>query len=538
MREIQALRRLNLHPNIIQLEEVIFDAKYGILSLCFEIMDHNLYDVLSKKGAPPFSENKTKWIMFQVGKALEFVHGKGVFHRDIKPENILVRGDIHAVPEIFPSPDASSLYHDTTSFPVVKLADFGSCRGISSRMPYTEYIATRWYRSPECLLFDGIYSYKMDIWGAGCVLYELLTRTPLFAGDNELDQLHRIHEVFGTPSDRLLKSMVAAGTKAMLVAPNGQRNTKAAGHLIKGIWKHTFSFPLIKGYGIRDAFAPHIVNGASKSPLPLKCTHPESCFPGLSDNCLNILELLLQYDPDARPSVRHIMKHPWLKECRDVELFESELLHASVFSPILKTASTLAHQAVEHTVLSLPRTSELPKIVKTFKNQNIEVDASYNTVIERKVDGNGEMIVISPNLVKPSSLPGMELAQSSSNIENEFRNLTITSPTWMSQPQVKKEPLKRQISLLRESSLSKKKPSMKILKSPVKSSAPVLSPKINKAASQSYVVVSTEPADHGQINNSRVPRLSKPTQVENIELLLSNNDKILAKSKAISTSNL
>ncbi|KAJ1328354.1 hypothetical protein BSLG_010086 [Batrachochytrium salamandrivorans] len=68
---------------------------------------------------------------------------KGIFHRDIKPENILIKGSI------------------------IKLADFGSCRGIHSKQPYTEYIATRWYRSPECLLCDGMYSFKMDIWGAG-----------------------------------------------------------------------------------------------------------------------------------------------------------------------------------------------------------------------------------------------------------------------------------------------------------------------------------------------------------------------------------
>ena len=44
----------------------------------------------------------------------------------------------------------------------VKLADFGSCRGIYSRQPYTEYISTRWYRAPECLLTDGYYNHKVS----------------------------------------------------------------------------------------------------------------------------------------------------------------------------------------------------------------------------------------------------------------------------------------------------------------------------------------------------------------------------------------
>lgn len=69
----------------------------------------------------------------------------------------------------------------------VKLADLGSCRGLYSKPPFTEYISTRWYRAPECLLTDGYYGYKMDIWGAGCVFFEVLSLFPLFPGNNELD---------------------------------------------------------------------------------------------------------------------------------------------------------------------------------------------------------------------------------------------------------------------------------------------------------------------------------------------------------------
>ena len=69
--------------------------------------------------------------------------------RDIKPENILIIDEC------------------------LKLADFGSCRGIYSKQPYTEYISTRWYRAPECLLTDGYYTQKMDMWGVGCVFFEV-----------------------------------------------------------------------------------------------------------------------------------------------------------------------------------------------------------------------------------------------------------------------------------------------------------------------------------------------------------------------------
>lgn len=56
---------------------------------------------------------------------------------------------------------------------ILKLGDFGSCRSAYSKQPYTEYISTRWYRAPECLLTDGFYSHKMDLWSAGCVFYEI-----------------------------------------------------------------------------------------------------------------------------------------------------------------------------------------------------------------------------------------------------------------------------------------------------------------------------------------------------------------------------
>ena len=91
------------------------------------------------------------------------MHRNGIFQINIKPENILLMKD-----------------H-------VKLADFGSWRDIYSKQPYTEYISTRCYRAPECLLTDEYYGYKMDLWGVGCVLFEVISLFPLFSGNNEVD---------------------------------------------------------------------------------------------------------------------------------------------------------------------------------------------------------------------------------------------------------------------------------------------------------------------------------------------------------------
>ncbi|KAJ3232931.1 hypothetical protein HDU78_006795 [Chytriomyces hyalinus] len=251
LREIQALRRLNPHPHIVDLEDVIFEPRNGVLSLNFELMDCNLYELISRKNLL-MTESKAKMYMHQICKGLEYIHGKGIFHRDIKPENILVK-DFN-----------------------IKIADFGSCRGIHSKQPYTEYIATRWYRPPECLLCDGIYTYKMDIWSAGCVLYEVISKAPLFPGANELDQIHRIHNIMGTPSPKLLKQML--GSRAS--SPK-------------------FQFTPKEGTGIK------------------------TLLPYVSQECLDMIHALLIYNPDDRISAKEALKHAFFKDINSLKATNS-----------------------------------------------------------------------------------------------------------------------------------------------------------------------------------------------------------------------
>ena len=91
----------------------------------------------------------------------------------------------------------------------LKLADFGSCRGINSSRPLTEYISTRWYRPPECLITNGYYGYKMDLWGVGCVLFEITSLFPLFPGNDEIDQVHRVNNILGVPDEEVLDKLRA-----------------------------------------------------------------------------------------------------------------------------------------------------------------------------------------------------------------------------------------------------------------------------------------------------------------------------------------
>ncbi|XP_019494958.1 PREDICTED: MAPK/MAK/MRK overlapping kinase isoform X4 [Hipposideros armiger] len=192
LREVQALRRLNPHPNILTLHEVVFDRKSGSLALICELMDMNIYELIQGR-RHPLPAKKIMHYMYQLCRSLDHMHRNGIFHRDVKPENILIKQQ-----------------------DVLKLGDFGSCRSVYSKQPYTEYISTRWYRAPECLLTDGFYSSRMDLWSAGCVFFEIASLQPLFPGANELDQISKIHDVVGTPAEKTLTKFKQATERQAL----------------------------------------------------------------------------------------------------------------------------------------------------------------------------------------------------------------------------------------------------------------------------------------------------------------------------------
>jgi cyclin-dependent kinase-like len=83
----------------------------------------------------------------------------------------------------------------TASEGILKLCDFGFARKVSGQNePLTDYVATRWYRSPELLLTDR-YGKPADIWAIGCIMGELYDGKPLYPGKDQIDQLNLILKV-------------------------------------------------------------------------------------------------------------------------------------------------------------------------------------------------------------------------------------------------------------------------------------------------------------------------------------------------------
>ena len=207
-------------------------------------MELNMYEWIKGRKAH-LPEAKIKHYMFQLLKALDHMHTNGIFHRDIKPENVLLADDN------------------------LKLADFGSCRGIYSKQPFTEYISTRWYRSPECLLTDGYYSYKMDIWGVGCVFFEVSALFPLFPGKNELDQINKIHNILGTPPTRILDDFRAH-----------------ASHM-------EINFQAKEGTGI------------------------EKLLMHMGEDARDLISKMLKYDQEERITCKEALAHPYFKDLNE-----------------------------------------------------------------------------------------------------------------------------------------------------------------------------------------------------------------------------
>ncbi|KAJ1411877.1 Serine/threonine-protein kinase, active site [Sesbania bispinosa] len=181
-REILVLRRLD-HPNVLKLEGLVTSRISSSLYLVFEYMEHDLAGLAAGLGVK-FSEPQVKCYMKQLLSGLEHCHSRGVLHRDIKGSNLLVDNE-----------------------GILKIADFGLATFYDSKQkhPMTSRVVTLWYRPPELLLGATFYGVGVDLWSAGCILAELLAGKPIMPGRTEVEQLHKIFKLCGSPSEEYWK---------------------------------------------------------------------------------------------------------------------------------------------------------------------------------------------------------------------------------------------------------------------------------------------------------------------------------------------
>uniref|UniRef100_A0A9J8ADR2 cyclin-dependent kinase n=1 Tax=Cyprinus carpio carpio TaxID=630221 RepID=A0A9J8ADR2_CYPCA len=183
IREVSLLKNLK-HANIVTLHDIIHTDR--CLTLVFEYLDSDLKQYLDNCGNL-MSMHNVKIFMFQLLRGLSYCHKRKILHRDLKPQNLLIN-------------DKGEL----------KLADFGLARAKSvPTKTYSNEVVTLWYRPPDVLLGSTEYSTPIDMWGVGCILYEMATGRPMFPGSTVKEELHLIFRLMGTPTEETWPGITA-----------------------------------------------------------------------------------------------------------------------------------------------------------------------------------------------------------------------------------------------------------------------------------------------------------------------------------------
>lgn len=178
LREIKALQEIDEHSNIVKLRTV-FPHGNGFV-LVFDYMHSDLSEVLRTN---VLTGAQVKSYMVMLLRGVAYCHDLNIMHRDLKPANLLINE------------------HGR-----LKIADFGLARVFGEgrddeqERQYSHQVATRWYRAPELLYGARVYDQGIDMWAVGCTMAEMINNSPLFPGENDIDQLGTVFRVLGTPN--------------------------------------------------------------------------------------------------------------------------------------------------------------------------------------------------------------------------------------------------------------------------------------------------------------------------------------------------
>lgn len=196
----------------------------------------------------PFLSSEIKQVLWQLTTGVAYLHDNWILHRDLKTSNLLLnnRGQL-------------------------KIADFGMARYVGDPPPpkLTSLVVTLWYRSPELLLGTKSYGASVDMWSIGCIFGELLTREPLLQGKNEVDQMSKIFELCGVPTDESWPGFRRLPNARSLRLPKSSLTT---------------------GSVIRARFPSMTTAGAS------------------------LLNDLLSLNPERRPNAREMLQHDYFRQ--------------------------------------------------------------------------------------------------------------------------------------------------------------------------------------------------------------------------------
>ncbi|KAH9032327.1 kinase-like protein [Lactarius hengduanensis] len=239
LRELTLLRHFSNHENITGLIDVDGIAEsFSEMYLFMEPMEADLHQII--KSGQMLSNEHVQYFTYQILRGMKYIHSASVVHRDLKPGNLLVNSDCE-----------------------LKICDFGLSRGFDSTpeegtSQMTEYVATRWYRGMEQQV---AYSQNFSS-DAPCSRARIMVRF--------LDQLNKILEVLGTPSNDILRRVASERAQA-----------------------YVRSLPVRRKVSFKKL------------------------IPQADPQALDLLEKMLSFDPTSRVNVTQALAHPWLAAYHD-----------------------------------------------------------------------------------------------------------------------------------------------------------------------------------------------------------------------------
>ena len=249
IREINVLQQLSNYNSIIKLLDIIKN-KYNVC-LVFEFANCDLCEWTQLYDFK-YRINKIKEITTQLAESIFILHQFNIIHRDIKPANVLLMNDKETI----------------------KLCDFGLSKKILS-VNNTPDICTLRYRSPELLLNSKTdYSFPIDIWSFGCVIYKIITGKE-FVSDgcgNEIETLLDIFRKLGTPDS----------------------------NIINNIGCSSITFENFPKNNIKELIIREIEYDKNNDNL-------------LDTNLLDLLSKMLVINPDERITITEVIEHPYIK---------------------------------------------------------------------------------------------------------------------------------------------------------------------------------------------------------------------------------